>query len=757
MDKLQRRKFLKTVVVTAGTLPLIHLTGCSDDNNNNNTSTDTTNTTDTTTTEISYINDAAFFPQSVTSGDPRANSVILWTRFEDSAYQEQDVTLYLQVATDTDFVNVVVDHAAITAYADFDHCVRVKVQNLSPYTTYYYRFLRETGNELEYYITNTGRTKTAPLASQEFPISFAFASCQDYIGRYYNTYHAVLENHDDLDFIVHLGDYIYETTGDPSFQTSSPDRVVTFTDQTGAIDVNGSGSYYAAQSLSNYRQLYQTVRSDSIMQEIHEKFPMIVIWDDHEFSDDCFGATATYYDDKQDEYNETRRRNSEQAWFEYMPIDDDISNSSSNLLDILKIDNSILYPNTTIYRSFDYGSYLHLNLTDLRTYRPNHLINEDAFPGTIIFDAATLTVALGETVYVALSASFSPYVVFENLDATTQATLIAAITAGYEAAGLANADATTQATAVLTGNLDANYLNSVLEAAGASALAIDTTDLSRGFSYMLLGKTDLYSSLGSRYLVVQSSFDLYTQIMAALGLSDENILSTDQQNFQMQALQSSNATWKVIGNSISSTSMVLDLTVDPATLSSAEAQQALTAIQNTPELQILAQRFYLNVDQWDGFPNKRTELLAEYRGMNNVVLLAGDIHAAFVTDHNNVIELTTSSISSGTFQSLLQSQVAATELSQIPGIEALIAELETLMVAQPGVTGQNAIDQTLEYVNTSYNGIVVVNVMADALEATYYLLEEEQVFTNSYENAENIVNQMQVQTFRVENGSVTQI
>ena len=137
-------------------------------------------------------------------------------------------------------------------------------------------------NDNVYFSSRTGRTKTAPAADSTREVKFAYVSCQDYIGRYFNTYLKLLD--EDLDFIVHLGDYIYETTGNPQFQTPSDDRKMVFDDIAGAIERGeGDNRYYSAASLDNYRQIYKTIRNDEVIQQIHESFPMIAIWDDHEF------------------------------------------------------------------------------------------------------------------------------------------------------------------------------------------------------------------------------------------------------------------------------------------------------------------------------------------------------------------------------------------------------------------------------------------------------------------------------------------
>ena len=232
---------------------------------------------------------AAYFPQSVVSGDPRQDSVIVWTRLEDpDLAADADAEVKLELASDAEFTTLVeLDGETGTlapAKAMYDRCVKVKVRGLEPATTYYYRFIhsRDDGR----FVSPVGRTRTAPAADADAKLRFAVVSCQDFNGRYYNGYARMAA--EELDFFVHLGDYIYETTGDPSFQKTGG-RVATFTDKAGAIAFNAGTDkeYFAAQSLSNYRELYRTYRSDLALRKIHETVPMIATWDDHEFTDDC--------------------------------------------------------------------------------------------------------------------------------------------------------------------------------------------------------------------------------------------------------------------------------------------------------------------------------------------------------------------------------------------------------------------------------------------------------------------------------------
>ena len=95
---------------------------------------------------------------------------------------------------------------------------------------------------------------------------------------------------------------------------------MTFTTAEDAINL-GRGEL-AAKSVGNYRDLYRTYRSDPLLQQVHARWPIIATWDDHEYSDDCWGSTATYFNGRKNEKDDERRRNAEQAFFEYLPIDE---------------------------------------------------------------------------------------------------------------------------------------------------------------------------------------------------------------------------------------------------------------------------------------------------------------------------------------------------------------------------------------------------------------------------------------------------
>ncbi|HET6584677.1 MAG TPA: alkaline phosphatase D family protein, partial [Nannocystaceae bacterium] len=274
MQFLRRRQFLRATLATVSGWTL----GCADAGE---PAIDTGNAQD----------GHELFPQSVASGDPRSESLILWTRVEIPDVEDEDVELYLELFADEELTQAAMWEEgplqALVATAKHDHCVKVRVVGLEPATVYYYRFVAQVGDDL--FASRTGRTKTAPAKDADTPVKFAFVSCQDFGGRWFNGYAQLVTK--DPDFFVHLGDYIYETAGDSGFQGGTEGREVVFEDSGNVlvVDPNGDGGYQAARSLANYRQLYRIHRSDPALQRVHERLPMIATWDDHEFADDCWG------------------------------------------------------------------------------------------------------------------------------------------------------------------------------------------------------------------------------------------------------------------------------------------------------------------------------------------------------------------------------------------------------------------------------------------------------------------------------------
>lgn len=293
------------------------------------------------------------FPQGIASGDPRPDSMILWTRVLGESSGAFPVTI--ELALDEAFTQpIALSNPTSVAHPEWDYTVRHKVTGLAPWTTYYYRFTAGRST------SPVGRTKTAPQASASVDeLRFAFISCQDWSVNHWAGFTALLD--EDLDFIVHLGDYIYETVN-AGFQTGHVEHAhgpLSLPD--GSLRADGASF---ATTLADYRSLYRSYRSDARLQALHARFPMIAIWDDHEFSDDCWQDRPTYAVGDDATPSTQRRRSASQAWFEFMPADVQLDTLNPS------------FENIQIYRAFEFGTLATLVMTDERLYRADHVVAE---------------------------------------------------------------------------------------------------------------------------------------------------------------------------------------------------------------------------------------------------------------------------------------------------------------------------------------------------------------------------------------------
>jgi alkaline phosphatase D len=328
-------------------------------------------------------NDAApgsfSFPLGVASGDPKETSVVFWTRCapKDGA---AGAGLRLDVATDAAF-NGLVAVVNLSATQTYDYTVRAKVTNLAPDTRYWYRFVAGAD------VSAIGQTKTAPAAaSTPAQLKFAWMTCQDWSINHWGAMELMAQ--EDVDFIVHLGDYIYETVG-AAFQAGAAEPAHGKIALPNGTAGTAAGSAVYATTLDDYRTLYRTYRGDSRLQALHAKCPMVVIWDDHEFSDDCWQDHQTYTNANLQQT--ARRRAANQAWAEYMPVDwGDVS------FDL----NKAAYDNIRIYRDFRFGTLLHLVMTDERLYRDDHVVSEASYAKMIGHDAAAGNDSIGARYFV---------------------------------------------------------------------------------------------------------------------------------------------------------------------------------------------------------------------------------------------------------------------------------------------------------------------------------------------------------------------
>jgi len=372
-------------------------------------------------------------------------------------------------------------------------------------------------------------------------VKFAVATCQDFRGRYYNAWQRLSQLDEELDFVIFLGDYIYETVTGPT-----ETRSVQFSDPASALPLPGGNA--AAQSVSNYRDLYKTYRSDKFLKAVHERYPFVFVWDDHEYSDDCWGENSTYTEESPmgrcaiAVATRSKRTSStcRSIWTRFR-------GSSSE------------WPRCTRTPAFTAisGSARNLRLlvADCRTYRPDHLIPEDAYPGKVVVPQDALAALQLDGVFT--SDTFA----YVNIDeyGVEKVLLQLAYRQLAVAAGLDEAAAQIRAQAAVKGNLALVYVNAVLTNPAIGAPPIPAVGKPRGLAFVHMGKRDLFGIQGSRYVVVKDTFDVYAAYQNELtGGSAEDVLGDKQQTWIDGALAKPE-TWKVLVSSVSLTSMQLDL------------------------------------------------------------------------------------------------------------------------------------------------------------------------------------------------------
>ena len=264
------------------------------------------------------------FRHGVASGDPLADRVILWTRVT-----PRDVTgaqtVSWQLARDPQ-VSQIVARGEVQTGAARDFTVKVDASGLDSGNTYYYRF--ESGGER----SAVGRTRTLPRAGVS-RVRLGVVSCSNLPQGYFNAY-ACLANRADLDAVLHLGDYLYEYgnqqygDGTPLGRIPAPDKEMV--------------------ALQDYRERHAQYKADPDSQEIHRQHPFIVVWDDHEFTNNTWSGGAQNHNEGEGEWS-PRRVAAHQAYMEWMPIREDAQTLQAR-----------------IYRTFRFGDLATLVMLDTR-------------------------------------------------------------------------------------------------------------------------------------------------------------------------------------------------------------------------------------------------------------------------------------------------------------------------------------------------------------------------------------------------------
>jgi alkaline phosphatase D len=296
------------------------------------------------------------FQLGVASGDPTSDSVVLWTRLAPEpvtgeGLPDSSIEVIWELSPDESMQQIIRTGKTLASPA-LNHSVHVEVDGLSPDRWYYYRF--HAGDAT----SPVGRTRTMPPAG-EIPdrLRFAFASCQHYEAGLYTAYEHMVR--DELDLVLHLGDYIYEGPAGRNKlrQHNSPEIV----------------------SLQDYRNRYGLYKSDQHLIKAHQHAPWIVVWDDHEFDNNYANLISEELHVDPREFM-LRRVNAYQAYYENMPLRSSTIPKGPDML---------------LYRSISFGQLANFAMLDTRQYRSDQPNGDGRKPleGQVFHPKATL---LGE-------------------------------------------------------------------------------------------------------------------------------------------------------------------------------------------------------------------------------------------------------------------------------------------------------------------------------------------------------------------------
>jgi alkaline phosphatase D len=263
------------------------------------------------------------FYHGVASGDPLHDRVIIWTRVTPNEVNDVSIDGTYRMSLTPDMSNVVAS-GEFTTDQSRDYTVKIDVLNLTPATCYYFDF-ESDGNR-----SVVGKTRTADFGLNT-NVRFAVVSCSNYQHGYFNVYGALAQRN-DVHAVLHLGDYIYEY-GVGVYSANMADRKHEPVHETITLD--------------DYRLRYSHYRLDTDLQAVHQQYPFICVWDDHESANDAWTGGAQNHTPGAEGPWLTRKNNAIQAYFEWMPIRETAFEKS-------------------IYRKIEYGDLVNLYMLDTR-------------------------------------------------------------------------------------------------------------------------------------------------------------------------------------------------------------------------------------------------------------------------------------------------------------------------------------------------------------------------------------------------------
>jgi alkaline phosphatase D len=293
------------------------------------------------------------FTHGVASGDPLPDGVVIWTRF----VAPRGGRIGWEVSEDETFARIARRGEASAEGAN-DFCVKIDIRGLSPGRRYFYRFLSASGP------SPSGQTRTAPAQSAE-NLSVALFSCANFAFGYFHAYgHA--GRRDDIDLVLHVGDYIYEyERGEyPNASEAVPGRII---EPAGEI-----------VRLTDYCQRYAAYHTDPDLLELRRLKPMSAVWDDHEIANDAAARGAQNHQVGEGSYVD-RVAAASKAYFDWMPLRRPSRRGMR------------------LYRALDWGDLARIVLLDTRLIgRDRQLDYRTALAGRLVEGGAEAEAAIRE-------------------------------------------------------------------------------------------------------------------------------------------------------------------------------------------------------------------------------------------------------------------------------------------------------------------------------------------------------------------------
>ena len=241
-----------------------------------------------------YGQSSYLFPYGVASGDATDSSVIIWTKIIPKNNNDSIIVKW-QISKKPDFKKIIIGNTLATKEKNFS--VKILVSSLEANTIYYYRFY-SAGQ-----YSPIGKTKTLPSKNQNIKnYKSVFFTGSNYSAGFFNAYAAV-NKLKDISAIFHLGDYIYEY-GNNSYPRKKIRKVEPDKE---------------CISYEDYNKRYETYRLDTNLSKCHENYCWYMMWDDHEFADNCWYGGALNQQKNEDKW-QTRENNALKAYLEWLPV-----------------------------------------------------------------------------------------------------------------------------------------------------------------------------------------------------------------------------------------------------------------------------------------------------------------------------------------------------------------------------------------------------------------------------------------------------